>query len=76
MECFSEVFKKAAVTALDSENIVIGTITLGGNDFIRGIKERDDLEIHEVTPENRDSLPEEIITCIEGKLSQIKIRPH
>ncbi len=61
MECFSEVFRQAAITALDSDNIVIGTITLGGDDFIQGIKERDDLEIHEVTPENRDSLPDVIL---------------
>ena len=61
MECFSEVFRRAAVTALDSDNIVIGTITLGGDDFIQAIKEREDLEIHEVTPDNRDSLPDEIL---------------
>jgi nucleoside-triphosphatase THEP1 len=61
MECFSKVFRQAAITALDSDNIVIGTITLGGDDFIQGIKERGDLEIHEVTPDNRDSLPDVIL---------------
>lgn len=61
MECFSKVFRKAAITALNSDNIVIGTITLGGDDFIQGIKERGDLEIHEVTPDNRDSLPDVIL---------------
>ncbi|MCX8124971.1 MAG: nucleoside-triphosphatase, partial [Spirochaetes bacterium] len=29
MECFSEIFKQAATRALDSDNIVVGTITLG-----------------------------------------------
>ena len=57
MECFSEVFKQAATNALNSSNIVIGTITFGGNDFILGIKERKDIEIHEVTLDNRDALP-------------------
>ncbi len=61
MECFSKVFRQAAITALDSDNIVIGTITLGGDDFIQGIKERGNLEIHEVTPDNRDSLPDVIL---------------
>jgi nucleoside-triphosphatase len=61
MECFSEVFKKAATRALDSPNIVVGTITLGGDDFILGIKQRGDMEIHEVTPENRDRLPDLIL---------------
>jgi len=64
MECFSEVFKKAAVDALDSPNIVIGTITLGGDDFIRTVKSREDIEMHEVTPENRDALPEVILRKI------------
>lgn len=57
MECFSDLFKQAALHALDSPNIVIGTITLGGDDFIKRIKDRGDIEIYEVTEENRDSLP-------------------
>ncbi len=61
MECFSEVFKRAALGALDSKNVVVGTITFGGDEFILGIKRREDIEIHEVTPENRDMLPEMIL---------------
>jgi len=61
MECFSDVFKQAALTALDSHNIVIGTITLGGDEFITRIKRREDIEILEVTPENRDALPDLIL---------------
>lgn len=57
MECFSEIFKQAASNALNSPNMVIGTITLGGDDFIFGVKARKDLEIHEVTLHNRDELP-------------------
>jgi len=44
-----EMFKQAAVRALDSPNIVVGTITFGGDDFILGIKNKQDIEIHEVT---------------------------
>lgn len=65
MECFSEIFKQAALSALDSDNIVIGTITFGGDDFIQGIKAREDIEIHEVTPENRDALPGDILKKLE-----------
>jgi nucleoside-triphosphatase len=65
MECFSEVFKQAALKALDADNIVIGTITLGGGDFIQGIKRREDIEIHEVNQENRDSLPDVILRKLE-----------
>ena len=64
MECLSEVFKQAAITALDSPNIVVGTITLGGDDFITRIKGRADIEIHEVTQENRDSLPDLILQSV------------
>jgi nucleoside-triphosphatase THEP1 len=70
MECFSEVFRQAAARALDSPNIVIGTITFGGDDFIRNVKERDDVEITEVTSENRDSLPDIILKKISGLLRE------
>lgn len=65
MECFSDSFKEAALRALDSPNIVIGTVTFGGGDFIERIKEREDIEVIEVTLENRDSLPGIIL----GKVS-------
>jgi nucleoside-triphosphatase len=70
MECFSEVFRKAAMYALDSSNIVVGTITFGGDDFILGIKNRGDTEILEVTSENRDLLPHCIVRRIEELLRQ------
>ncbi len=70
MECFSEVFKSAAMNALDSPNIVVGTITFGGDNFILGIKNRADIEILEVTPDNRDLLPEIILKKISELLQQ------
>ena len=66
MECFSDVFKEATINALDSSNIVVGTITFGGDDFILGIKERNDIELTEVTPDNRDLLPELILKKISN----------
>lgn len=68
MECFSNVFKQSAINALDASNLVIGTITLGGDDFIAGIKNREDIEIIEVTMGNRDSLPDLILRKISGLL--------
>lgn len=70
MECFSPIFIDAAIRALDSPNIVVGTITLGGTDFIQQIKNRPDLEILEVTPENRDELPQLILQRVKA-LQQI-----
>ena len=69
MECFSESFKRAARAALDSRNPVIGTITLGGDEFIMRIKNRDDIQIHEVTPDNRDMLPAMIIKILTELLA-------
>lgn len=69
MECFSESFKRAARAALDSRNPVIGTITLGGDEFILRIKNRDDIQIHEVTPDNRDMLPAMIIKILAELLA-------
>lgn len=71
MECFSEVFRKAALEALTSPNIVVGTITFGGDDFILGIKEREDIEVHEVTLENRDLLPDMIMKKVSHLLTRI-----
>ncbi len=65
MECFSEPFQQAAIKALDSPNIVIGTITLGGSDFIQKVKSRDDIAIFEVTQENRNTLPQTLLQQIK-----------
>lgn len=68
MECFSEAFRRAVLTALDSPNVVVGTITFGGDDFINEVKRRDDIDISEVTPENRERMPEVIIGKVRGLL--------
>ncbi len=57
MECFSEKFKVVATNALSSNNIVLGTIAIGGTEFIRNIKKRHDIKIFEVSRNNRDELP-------------------
>ncbi len=64
MECFSQSFRQAAINALDSPNIVIGTIAFGGDDFILEIKKRKDIEMNEVTLDNRNSLPDLILKKI------------
>jgi nucleoside-triphosphatase len=70
MECFSEKFREAAITALDASNVVLGTITYGGDEFIVAIKRRYDMDIHEVTPANRDLLPDLILKKMLDLLKQ------
>jgi len=43
----------------------LGTIAVGGTDFIREIKERKDIKIYEVRVQNRNVLPEYLIEEIE-----------
>ena len=57
MECFSKTFKQIVKKALDSERFVIGTIAMRGDDFIRLIKSRKNVEVIEVRKENRNILP-------------------
>ncbi len=66
MECYSEMFKEAALKALDAPNIVIGTITFGGDTFIQSLKNRHDMKITEVTLQNRDSLPELMLLTLHA----------
>ncbi len=65
MECFSEKFKKTTLKVLDSPNIVFGTIAIGGTDFIREIKKREDINIIEVMESNRNALPEKILNLLQ-----------
>lgn len=69
MECFSPKFMEAAQKALDSPNIVVGTITFGGTDEIQNVKKRTDIDIIEVTFENRDQLPDLIVRSVLEQLS-------
>ncbi len=72
MELFSDKFREAVTKALNSNKHVIGIIHRANIPFLKNIKERKDVEIIEITPENRDNLIERL------KLTSIEIRhtPH
>jgi len=57
MECFSSLFKKTVLDVLDMPNVVIGTISLRGDQFIKKIKSRSDVLVVEISEKNRDELP-------------------
>ena len=61
MELFSNRFQSFVSTALNSDKQVFASISLKGNEFIRGIKQRLDIHLFEVTRDNRDRLPEVIM---------------
>lgn len=61
MECFSDKFKKLLKEILNSDRLVIATIALKGGGLISDIKKRDDVNIFEITHNNRDTLLLEIL---------------
>jgi nucleoside-triphosphatase THEP1 len=56
MECFSRLFKKTLIKVLDSEHDVLGSISMKGDPFIQGIKQRMDVTQVHVSESNRDAL--------------------
>ena len=68
MELLSPQFQAVVEKALDADNPVLGTVTLARHPFAQKIKARDDVEIIEVTKENRD----EVLTSLTKELKKIK----
>jgi nucleoside-triphosphatase len=65
MELHSRLFREAVLAALNSDRIILGTIHYRvRGPFIDGIRRRGDTEIIEVTPRNREELPEAIYNGI------------
>jgi nucleoside-triphosphatase len=60
MELYSPKFQEAVIKALDSSKRVIGTLQERHNKFTDAIREREDVELIEVTLENRKRLIEEL----------------
>jgi nucleoside-triphosphatase len=56
MECLSRLFKKTLLDVLDSDHSIIGSIALKGDPFIRKIRERNDVELIQVSEKNRNTL--------------------
>jgi nucleoside-triphosphatase THEP1 len=66
MECFSGLFKKTLIQALDSPICVIGSIALKGDPFIQRIKERNDVRLVYISVQNRNMLVKKIINYIRN----------
>ncbi len=66
MECFSPSFKKTLMEVLESENQVIGSIAIKGDNFIQNIKKRGDVLLLPVYESTRDSALELVLEQIKG----------
>lgn len=60
MELFCGAFKEAMSEAVESENPVLATIMRGSRPWVDELKAREQVEVWEVTVENRDELPERV----------------
>jgi nucleoside-triphosphatase len=56
MECFSSFFREMITRILEDDCLLVATIAKRGNEFIEGIKKRQDILLFELTRENRDTL--------------------
>ena len=65
MEILSRPFRLAVLDALDSKCPVLGTMLVKRHPFCDKIRARKDVEIIEVTEENRDSLPDIILQRLQ-----------
>lgn len=61
MECMSSQFTQAIAAILDSKCTLVATVARKGAGFIAQVKGRKDVEIWEVTRQNRDELHQRIL---------------
>ena len=71
MECMSSRFVSAVRRLLDSTAIVVATIGKKGGGFMDEVKQRNDVELWELTHDNRDDVPERVMTWLEERLSNL-----
>jgi nucleoside-triphosphatase len=68
MECFSRAFREAVLRALDADTPVLATIALRGDRFIERLKAREDVELVEIRPANRQRLVKELAARLKERL--------
>jgi nucleoside-triphosphatase len=69
MELFSNRFRRLVCDVLNSDTPLLAGMPLKGGRFIREIKQRSHVHLVEVTPGNRDRLPENILE--KGRIIRI-----
>jgi nucleoside-triphosphatase len=66
MECLSEGFVARMRALLDSDRCVVASVALRGAGSIEKVKGRPDVELWEISPQNRDALVERILAWLEA----------
>ncbi len=68
MECLSPRFVSLVRTLLASEKTVVATVARKGEGVIREVKGRPDVRLVELTPANRQTIPDELARWLEERL--------
>jgi nucleoside-triphosphatase len=63
MECFSPLFRESVLRLLDADEPFIATIGKKGTPFMEEIKERFDVKLVEVMPDNRELIRENLLAA-------------
>ncbi len=61
MELVSSAFREAVLAALDGPKVVLATVMARSHPWVDRLKARDEVTLVEVTPANRQALPERIL---------------
>jgi nucleoside-triphosphatase len=72
MECLSRRFVDEITRLLNGPNLVVATVALKGDGFIRQIKDRPDCRLITITRENRDRLLGKLASTLEERLRRHK----
>jgi nucleoside-triphosphatase len=70
MECMSQQFINSMRILLNSDKLVIATISKKGSGFIEEVKQRNDISLWEVTRANRNKLPDKILAWLGTRTEQ------
>ncbi len=70
MECFSAAFVERIRKQLDGRVPIVATVAASGGGFIAEVKQRPDVELWQVTRENRDQLPAALALGVSSQLTR------
>jgi nucleoside-triphosphatase len=66
MECYSKMFTDLVIELLSADKLIVATVALKGSGLMAQVKSRLDIELLEITRENRDYLLPEILDRISA----------
>ncbi len=72
MELMSKKFRESIISLLAQQSNLLATVAVRGKGFLDQVKGRNDVELVEVTKENRDLLPETMTVKIIRKLKGLE----